>query len=146
MVGWIWYHPKIFGNKGTSQTHRESRLRPLALGAATALVSVLTACSLTFIVIHQLHIFSAVMNHPELQNPHSELNILVKTLIEKCGNQYRTFRHGALHGAIAGGTLALPIIVVNGCRERKSAKQILIDVGFWVVCFTLMGGIICAKA
>jgi hypothetical protein len=60
------------------------------------------------------------------------------------GTAYRTFKHGMLHGFITGLFLALPIVGINALFERKSWKYILINGGYFIVCLTIMGGIICA--
>lgn len=62
------------------------------------------------------------------------------------GMAYRTFKHGALHGFMSGLFFAFPMIGINALFERKSWKYILIHAGFWTVCLTFMGGIICAFA
>ncbi len=43
------------------------------------------------------------------------------------GNDFRTFKHGMLHGTIAGIGLALPVIAVNALFERRSFKYIAIN-------------------
>lgn len=150
IVGFVWYHPKVFGNVWMKESgiNADGEQKPnmgLVFGL-TAFLSILLAFALVYTVIHQMHIFSTVMGNTELQNPNSELNALLKTLIEKYGQNFRTFKHGALHGAIAGVTIALPIIAINALFERKSAKYIFINAGYWVVSFTIMGGIICGFA
>lgn len=60
------------------------------------------------------------------------------------GTAFRTFKHGALHGFMAGLFLALPVIGTNALYERKSFKYTLVTGGFWIVCFMIMGGIVCA--
>ena len=59
------------------------------------------------------------------------------------GTAFRTFKHGALHGTIAGLFIALPIIGTNALFERKSAKYIFINSGYWIVTLAIMGGIVC---
>ena len=150
VVGFIWYHPKVFGNiwmkeSGTMPDAPNKSNMGIVFGA-TVFLSLMLAAALVFAVVHQLHIFSTVMGNPELQDPNSELNTLLKTLIEKYGQNFRTFKHGALHGSMAGFTMALPIVAINALFERKSAKYIFITAGYWIVAFTLMGGIICGFA
>lgn len=150
IVGFVWYHPKLFGNvwmkeSGINADFEQKPNMGLVFGF-TAFLSILLAFALVYTVIHQMHIFSTVMGNPELQNPNSELNALLKSLIEKYGQNFRTFKHGALHGSIAGFTIALPIVAVNSLFERKSFKYILIHAGYWTTCFALMGGIICGFA
>ncbi len=62
----------------------------------------------------------------------------------KYGNNFRTFKHGAFHGFITGIFMALPIIGTNSLFERRGFKYIAITTGFWIINFTIMGGIICA--
>ena len=59
------------------------------------------------------------------------------------GNAFRTYKHGALHGFISGIFLAFPMIAINGLFERKSWKYILIHSGYWLVCMTIIGAIVC---
>ncbi|HNL85462.1 MAG TPA: DUF1761 domain-containing protein, partial [Chitinophagales bacterium] len=59
------------------------------------------------------------------------------------GNEFRTFHHGALHGALSGLFLIFPVLSINALFERKSWKYIFINSGFWIISFALMGGIIC---
>ena len=61
----------------------------------------------------------------------------------KYGSNYRTFKHGALHGTMAGLFLILPVLATQAMFERKTVKYVLINTGYWVVTFALMGGVIC---
>ena len=56
---------------------------------------------------------------------------------------FRTFKHGALHGTMFGVFGALPIIGTNALFERKSAKYIFINAGYWIVTLGVMGAILC---
>lgn len=60
------------------------------------------------------------------------------------GTAFRTFKHGVLHGVLAGIFIVLPVLGTNALFERKSAKYIFINSGYWIVTLGLMGGIICA--
>ncbi len=46
---------------------------------------------------------------------------------------------GALYGFLTGFGWVFFVLAVNSLFERKSWKYILIDGGYWVVAFTLMG-------
>ena len=59
------------------------------------------------------------------------------------GGAFRTFKHGALHGTMAGVLIALPIIGTNALFDRKSAKYIFINAGYWIVTLAVMGAILC---
>ncbi|MDW8273839.1 MAG: DUF1761 domain-containing protein [Chitinophagales bacterium] len=150
IIGFIWYHPKVMGTiwmKESDVNPEDTNFIrwPVAL-AIMAVMYFFLSFGLLYAVVHQLHIFSTVMGNPALNDPGSELNYLLKTLIEKYGTNYRTFRHGALHGAIAALTFAAPVVTINSLFENKSIRYILIHIGYWVISFTLTGAIICGLA
>jgi hypothetical protein len=60
------------------------------------------------------------------------------------GNDFRTFKHGALHGFFSGLFIALPILGTNALFEQKGWKYILINVGCWTITLALMGGLLYA--
>ena len=60
------------------------------------------------------------------------------------GDSFRYFRHGLLHGFMAGVFIALPITAINALFEQKSWKYILVNAGYWIITMMIMGGIICA--
>ena len=64
--------------------------------------------------------------------------------MDKYGNNFRTFKHGFVHGILAGIFLALPLIAVNALFEKKGVAYIAINAGFWTINLALMGGVICA--
>ena len=56
--------------------------------------------------------------------------------------EFDTFRHGVFHGVILMVVLVGPIFVTNGLFEQKSWKNILINIGYWLITLGLMGGIL----
>ena len=54
------------------------------------------------------------------------------------------FSAGMIHGFLSGLFLAMPIIGVNALFERKSFKYTLVNGGYWIISFIVMGGIICS--
>jgi hypothetical protein len=62
------------------------------------------------------------------------------------GEEEQNFLHGAFHGMMSSLYYALPVLITNSLFERRSLKGILINSGYWVVCFALMGGILYAIA
>ncbi len=150
VVGFVWYNPKVFGTIWMNENKfSEADMK----GANMAKIFVLTyLCSffisfiVQFLVIHQLHVFSSVMNEPGVKDPNSPIGIWLADFMSKYGHNFRTFKHGALHGFLSGLFLVLPIIAINGLFERKSGKYIMIHGFYWVVCLMLMGGIICQLA
>jgi hypothetical protein len=56
--------------------------------------------------------------------------------------KFHTFGHGVVHGIMTALFVAMPVLVTNSLFEQKSFKYILINVGYWVVTFAIMGGIV----
>ena len=147
IVGWIWYHPGVFG---TAWMNATGITPDMGKGANMARIFVLTyvfSCLLAFglapIVIHQFGFSSMMLGVPGIEDPSTEIGKTFKSIMDTYGNNFRTFKHGALHGTITGIVFALPIIAVNALFERKKAKYILIHFGYWTVTLALMGGVIC---
>ncbi len=111
----------------------------------TYVFSFFLSIALHMISIHQFAL-SALLQ-PELNYIDNEgLTAAVNTVAEIAGDKFRTFRHGAVHGLIYGIMVALPVLGINALFEGKGWKYILINAGYWVVCLSIMGGIICQWA
>lgn len=54
---------------------------------------------------------------------------------------FHTFQHGALHGALLAIFIIVPVLITNGMYERRSWKLMLINCGYWIITFALMGGL-----
>lgn len=147
VTGFIWYHKNVFGSSWMKEAGmNEEKMKGanmILIFGLSYLLSFLLAFAMQFIVIHQSHLYSVVMGDPTLTDPNSELSMLLKNFMEKYGNNFRTFKHGALHGTIAGITVALPIIGTNALFERKSFKYVAINAGYWILTIALMGGVVC---
>lgn len=147
ITGSIWYNPKVFGTawiKSTGLTEEELRKANMVkVLILTYVFSFLLAFALSAIVIHQFGVMSVLVDEPGFNDPNSEIAKYYVAFMEKYGRNFRTFKHGALHGTISGITIALPIIGTLALFERKSAKYILIHTGYWMLTLALMGGVIC---
>lgn len=55
---------------------------------------------------------------------------------------HHTFGHGTFHGFFLGIFVAIPVLVTNSLFERRSAKNILINVGYWLLTISLLGGLL----
>lgn len=146
LIGFIWYNPKVFGKAwmsaaGVTPESAKSANMPMILGLTTLLAFFL-AVEMQFVVIHQFGVASLIGSQPDFANEGSESASLMKRITELYGHSHRTFSHGSFHGAIAGFLLALPIIGTNALYERKGFKYVAINAGYWIVCMSLMGGII----
>jgi len=147
-TGFIWYNPKVLGTvwmreAGLTEEKIKSTNMALVLGVSF-LLSFILAFSIQFMVIHQWSIYSILANEPGIKDPNSEVSMMIKGFMEKYGNNFRTFKHGVLHGVLAGIMIALPILGTNALFEHKSFKYIAVNVGYWILTLGLMGGILCA--
>lgn len=141
VVGFIWYNPKVFGNdwmQAAGMTEEQIKGWNIAkiFGLAFFFVFLL-AFAMQFLTIHQTGAMGMVGGDVENALPS------YAAFMADYGNVFRTFKHGALHGTIAGIFIALPIIGTNALVERKSAKYIFINAGYWVVTLAIMGAIVC---
>lgn len=142
VVGFIWYNPKVFGTiwmNETGMTHEKAKTANMAKTfGITFLFSLMIAFLLQTIVIHQSALQSLVMNDTS-----EATKKWLADAMSAYGNNFRTFKHGMLHGFITGLFIALPAIGVGSLFEMKSIKYILIAGGYWMVSMMIMGGIIC---
>lgn len=141
-VGFIWYNPKVFGTiwmNETGMTEEKAKgANMIKVFGLTILFTFFMAFILQFLVIHQYGAMGMMGGDPSKALPS------YAAFMADYGDAYRTFKHGMLHGFMTGLLFALPMVGVNSQFERRSWKYILVTGGYWVVCCTIMGGIICA--
>lgn len=147
-VGSLWYGP-LFGKTwmveaGMTMDKMEGANMVKIFGL-TLVFGMMIAVALTPVVIHQMGIFSVLQN-AGVDKEGTEAFNLAKDFMTKYGAEFRSFKHGALHGFITTLFLLLPVMGTNALFERKSWKYILLNVGYWGVSAAIMGGIICAWA
>ncbi|MDX2171787.1 MAG: DUF1761 domain-containing protein [Bacteroidota bacterium] len=145
LIGFIWYNPKVFGKawikaSGLDEEKMKSA-NMILIFSLTFVFSFILALAMNVLAVHQTHITSLFFKQP-INDPNTEMGALYKTIMDKLGMSYRTFKHGAFHGIISGFLIGLPLIGVNALFERKGFKYIAINVGFWMACMCLMGGIV----
>jgi hypothetical protein len=150
LIGFIWYHPKVFGElwmKVADITDEKMKSGNMALIFGLTLVfSFFIAFVLQFLVIHQYSVYSILANETGINDPNSEIGSMLKMFLDKYGNNFRTFKHGAFHGFLGALFFATPVLGINALFERKSFKYIFVHAGYWALTLSLMGGIICAYA
>lgn len=140
VVGFVYYHKKVVGSAWmnvTGMTDEKAKEGNMAvIFGFTYIFSVFIAMTLSMLVIHQsgvLSLFGGDATDPMYQD-----------IMATKGEAFRTFGHGALHGFISSIMFALPIIAINGLFEQRGWKYIWINVGYWAITLTLMGGLLCA--
>ena len=151
VVGFIWYHPKVLGTawaaaSGTTEEKMKNS-NMLRIFGLLLLFSVMLAIPVCTMVIHQMHVYSMMMGDAQaLSTPGSEIHTMVEGMMSKYGQNFRTFKHGALHGAIGTVFFVMPVLGTITLFERRGAKYLFIHLGYWMICLILMGGIISAFA
>ena len=146
VLGFVWYNTHVFGKAWmaasgvTEETIKNSNMF-IILGL-TYVFSFFLAMGVNFMVVHQFHLYSMVMNDPGFGDPNSPVQSMLKDIMSKYGNEFRSFKHGAFHGFLGGLQFALPIIGINALFERRGVKYIAIHTGYWLLTLILMGAII----
>jgi len=142
VVGFIWYNPKVFGTiwmKESGMTEEKIKGSNMLMTFVVSFIyAFLISFVLQYLTIHQTGALGMVGGDVSIAKPS------YAAFMADYGMAFRTFKHGALHGFMAGLFLALPLIGTNALYERRSFKYTLVTGGFWIVCFMIMGGIICA--
>jgi len=148
IVGFIWYNPKVFGNfwmraAGVNPDSAKGANMVLVFGL-TYLFGCFISLALCTIVIHQFGIMSLLADEPGVNDPTSVSGGLMKQMMDLYGNNFRTFKHGTLHGTMTGLFIAMPVIAINAMFERKGFKYVAVNAGYWILTLALMGGVLCA--
>ncbi len=119
VVGFVWYHKSVFGTawmKTIGKTEEDLQGGNMAVMFGVAFVMGI--------------IVSMFLTHD------------ITFGDDQAGEQFMTFQHGAFHGLLAGLMVAMPVLTVNALFEQKGWKYIAINVGYWVVSLTIVGGIV----
>lgn len=148
-VGFIWYNKNVMGSIWMAESGYDPATAKtpnmVVLFGLSILFSVMLSASLMPAVIHQMGLYSMLANHEaEIKDVNSGLGKTVAALMTQYGTEFRTFKHGALHGFMTTLFLILPVIGTNALYEQRSAKYVAVHVGYWAICLMLMGGVICA--
>jgi hypothetical protein len=144
VVGFVWYSPKVFGTiwmKETGMTEEKAKKsNMLKVFGLTIIYSLLLAFFIMPVLV--THQFGAIgmIGGPGMV---ATAKPSYAAFLADYGDNFRTFKHGALHGFFAGLFMALPITAINALFEQKSWKYISINAGYWIVTMTIMGAIIC---
>ena len=146
LVGFIYYNPRVLGNAWMRSNnfvpeYLEQGNMAVIFGLSY-LFSLFLAFMMPSIVIHQGGLYSLMA--PEAFESGSAMQQEFNSLMERFGDRSRTFGHGAFHSAFAAILFALPLIAINALFERRGWRYIWIHVGYWLICITLIGGLLCA--
>lgn len=145
ILGAIYYSDMIFGKtlseiNGVSDSNMKKGHHP-----SVYIFAYIFCCMIAMIVmgmsIHQTHVFQLFI--PEVLESQSELMLVFNDLMAKYGTRFRTFGHGAIHGAVTSVFFVIPLIGVMALFESRGWKYILIHGLYWMISLTLMGGLLC---
>jgi len=141
IIGAVWYNPKVFGTawmreSGLTEEKIKSGNMAIIFGLALLFAAMLSIL-LMQLTNHQFGALGMIGGNVDTAQPSYE------AFMADYGGAFRTFKHGALHGTMAGVLIALPIIGTNALFDRKSAKYIFINAGYWIVTLAVMGAILC---
>ncbi|WGD35803.1 DUF1761 domain-containing protein [Olleya sp. YS] len=138
ILGFLWYNPKLFGiawMREAEMTEDKMKGGNMAvIFGVSILLSVLLSFFTMFLVIHETGVYGMTEGQMDGET--------TKAFMAEWSGKYRSFKHGALHGGMAGVFFVLPIIAINALFERKSWKYIFINAGYWIVTLAIMGSII----
>jgi len=119
VLGYIWYHPKVFGGAWmkslgfTEETLKEGNMA-LIFGLST-LISLYLAWNI-----------NAYSSHTE--------------------PGMSQFVHGFFHGAYSMGLPAALVLISNGLFQRNTMTNLLINAAYWIVALGLMGSFLYSVA
>ena len=113
IIGSIWYSPKVMGNAIKAESQNESND-----GKHHPMVYVMT------------FIFSIL------------ISMLIGAILSTHAPEDMNWQHGAFHGLMASIFMGIPTFAVIAMFESRSIKYILIHAGYWMISFTIMGGIL----
>ncbi|WP_248724570.1 DUF1761 domain-containing protein [Seonamhaeicola sp. ML3] len=138
ILGFIWYGPMLFQKawmkeSGVTEEKMKSGNMPVIFGISL-LLSVVLSFFTQFLVVHEMGVMG--MTEGQLEGE------TVKAFLAEWAGKYRSFGHGAIHGAFAGIMFVFPVMATNGLFERKSWKLTFINAGYWTVALAIMGSII----
>ncbi len=146
LIAFVWFHPKVFGGTtwaqaaGLTQAQSGQAVKPFKM-FLTLVLNFLMAFGLFSLTVHQSGVFSLVGGNAELLTSGTGAAFLAEH-----GKNHLTLGHGMFHGIIAMLCFVLPILAYATIFERKTAKYLFINAGFWLVSMMVMGAIICKWA
>ncbi len=146
-VGFIYYNPKVLGGvwmRASGMTEEKMKgTNMLVIFGVSLLLSFVLGFIMFSLTVHQTDIYSLHAGDQGFRVEGSATMYQINELMNEYRERFRTFGHGALHGAVIGLFVVLPVLGTNALFERKNGTYIFVNVGYWVICLSLMGGVLC---
>jgi len=147
IISFIWYQPKVFGTalaKVTGQSIEQITNYTAKRIGFIYLFGLLMAYIITACSVHQYAVFQLFMFEPSLTETGSEFNGFLSDFYGKYGDRHRSFFHGVIHGAEASLLFGLASLGISTFMEGAPMKRMWIHLGYFVLCGSIMGGLVCA--
>lgn len=153
IMGFIWYHPKLFGTvwqreAGVSDDKMKNANMILIFGVSL-ICSFLLAMYVNSIANHDTYVRGATWyiekkgTPEEIAEAKAWQDAYTRMVVNKPAYTTSRWTHGFAHAFVVMGLFfIIPLFVTNGLFERKSWKYIFINAGYWVITIGLMGIII----
>ena len=147
VVGSIYYNPKVLGKAWLSAaglTEEEAAQGSMTkIFLLTYLFSLFTAYIIYLFSVHQTSVFQLFM-HEIISGTSEEYSLYFNDFMSRYGDKHRTFGHGIIHGAEITFFMGFGMIGIHTLFERRPMKYLWIHLFYWVICGSLMGGMLCA--
>ncbi|NJN49997.1 MAG: DUF1761 domain-containing protein, partial [Polaribacter sp.] len=123
-IGFLWYGP-LLGKAWMQQMgFTEESLKGgnmILIMILSYVFSLFIALILQVLVIHQMGVYSSILPSGSTELTGEKLDYF-NDFLSKYGNNYRTFKHGVLHGLITSIFLVMPILAIQAMFEKKIYK------------------------
>jgi hypothetical protein len=144
ILAYVWFKPKVYNLifKDLNQSLFSFRYTPSNI-ILLFVLGFMYSITLSYQVIHQLHIQSLLMNEVGFLKGEGNAYKDLIYIFELYGKNFRSFKHGAFHGLLNSIFIVLPILVYSKYTSASSWRSVIFQWMFWMICGVLMGGIIC---
>lgn len=144
IIGYLWYKPEIYNKVFDTKINEELQIDWSFYNAIILFMfCILYSISISYQVIHQLHIQSVLMNEVGFNKGEGNAYKDLLYFKELYGKNFRSFGHGAFHGLLNSIFIVIPLLYFQKMIMKFSWKLFLYHWIFWAISSTLMGAIIC---
>lgn len=147
VLGLLWYSPMLFGGtwrrlSGTAEIKTTALKLALFLVVSFA-VSFFLSVLLVSNTIHQMGVMGTMAGEVDFGKEGSASTAVFNDFMKIYGDKFRSYPHGALHGAFLSLFGFMPMFGLIAMRERKGWAYFGVHAIFWLICTTAMGAVVC---
>ncbi len=124
ILGFVYYHPKVLGGIWM----RANGFTLESIGKGPKPVMFVVALVLSFLLSFWLMLNTTGPGQDVAPDGHS----------------YVTFGHGVAHGVLVSLTVLLPVLGTQSIFEKRGWSGVFVNLGYWLVTLSVMGGILSA--